>query len=111
MSRRPAPEWIVRRGCSEFGLTAVERAVLMCLWDHAGTSREAFPSAPTIALETGFKVRAVKSALMELERRKFTMRAPAPAPTRGHSRRAVTYVLEPSPRMVVRLESVVQDVH
>lgn len=96
MSRRPAPAWIARRGCSHYGLSAVERAVLMCLWDHADARNEAYPSAPTIADETGFNVRSVKRALVVLELRKFTSRSADSAERGKHSRRAVHYVLEQS---------------
>ncbi|MGN7859499.1 helix-turn-helix domain-containing protein [Microbacterium sp. 22303] len=100
MSRKPAPVWIARRGCSHFGLSAVERAVLMCLWDHADARNEAYPSAPTIAAETGFGDRAVKSALAELEQRGFTARAAGSSPRGAHSRHAVRYVLTTSPKLV-----------
>lgn len=103
MSRKPAPEWIARRGCSQFGLSAVQRAVLLCLWDHANSARESWPSAPTIARETGYSDRAVKAAFVALSDRGFITRMGVEhyGAGPGWSRHAVKWSLTESPRLVL----------
>ena len=103
MSRKPAPEWIARRGCSQFGLSALQRAVLLSLWDHANSSRESWPSAPTIAAETGYSDRAVKAALVTLSDRGFITRMGTEHYESGSSwsRHAVKWSLTESPRSVI----------
>lgn len=103
MSRKPAPEWIARRGCSQFGLSAVQRAVLLCLWDHANSDRVSWPSAPTIARETGYSDRAVKGAFVALSDRGFIIRMGVERyESSGQwSRHAVRWSLTESPRLVI----------
>lgn len=103
MSRKAAPVWIARHGCDRYGLSGIERAVLLCLWDHATYERLATVSQPTVAKETGFSVRSVAYAFAALERRQFTSRygvvdyGPG---VNGRSREVVTWTLTASPRMV-----------
>lgn len=103
MSRRPAPAWIARRGCSHHGLTATQRAVLLCLWDHADSRDAAFPGVPTIAAETGFSERAVKYALVELEARQFIVRRldTQPVEPGRWKRKAVEWLLTATPGGVI----------
>lgn len=98
MARRVTPRWVTREVISRFGLTAPERAVLLCLWDHANADLVSWPSHPTIARETGFSERTTKDATKVLHRRGFIRREDGrgpfdPAP---HDRRAVRWVVESS---------------
>lgn len=105
MSRKPIPEWIARRGCTHHGLTAIQRAVLMCLWDHADGQRKAFPGIPTITAETGFSDRSVKYALVDLEARRFITRVEQPSLEPGKWRRkAVQWSLTANPSGVLRMQ-------
>ena len=74
-SNRPAtPEWARRETVPRYGLTMLERAALLCLWDHAyywreeGGPRLALSnwSQPQIAREVGCTDRAVRRALVAL---------------------------------------------
>lgn len=74
-STRPAtPDWVRREAVPRYGLTMLERAALLCLWDHAHYWRdEGGPrlvlsdwSQPQIAREVGCTDRAVRRALVVL---------------------------------------------
>jgi hypothetical protein len=113
MPRKLAPTWIVREGCSRYGLTALQRSVLLCLWDHANADMEAWPSTGLIASETGFSDRAVKGALVTLRERAFIRRSDGRRPgERGDwSRHAVRWTVATSPREVVGNLAVVHQMH
>lgn len=111
MARRPAPEWVVRESVARYGLTAPERAVLLCLWDHSDRYGLAFPSHATISRETGFAERTTKAATAVLHRRGFIRREDGRGPEEKapHDRRAVRWLVEQTPAWVDRL--LVQEVH
>lgn len=111
MARRVAPTWVTREVVEKFGLTAPERAVLLCLWDHANADLLSYPSHPTIARETGFSERTTKAATAVLHRRGFIRREDGrrPGDIAPHDRRAVRWVVEASYGFIDRDQ--VQEVH
>ena len=111
MGRRPAPEWVVRESVPRYGLSAPERAVLLCLWDHADRAGLTFPSHPTIVRETGFAERTTKAATAVLHRRGFIRREDGRTPYEKapHDRKAVRWIVEPTPVWIDR--RLVQEMH
>lgn len=76
-SNRPsAPAWTRRESADRYGLSAIERSALLCLWDHARYWRESATaprlvlsdwSQPQLAREIPCSSRAVRYALDRLE--------------------------------------------
>ncbi len=72
--------------------------------DHADKQGLTFPSQPTIARETGYGLTATKAATSVLHRRGFIRRADGLGPDDAvpHDRKAVRWVVEPTPAWVDR---------
>lgn len=75
-NRPSVPSWARRDSAERYGLSAIERSALLCLWDHAHYWREsaAAPrlvlsdwSQPQLAREIPCSSRAVRYALDRLE--------------------------------------------
>ncbi|GGM41920.1 helix-turn-helix domain-containing protein [Microbacterium saperdae] len=111
MARRVTPTWVTREVVSRFGVSASERVVLLCLWDHANGDLESWPSHPTIARETGLSERKTKEAVKVLHRRGFTRRADGRGPDDPplNDRKAVRWLMVPTPALIDR--SLVHPVH
>lgn len=61
------PAWVHRKTCERYGLTMLQRAALICLWDHADArTLLSRPSQAQIAREIGCTDRAVRAALVVL---------------------------------------------
>ncbi len=79
-ARPTIPAWVHRKTCERYGLTMLQRSVLICMWDHA--DRRTFRtdwSQAQIAAEIGCGWRAVHDALAVLrERRLIAVYSAAP---------------------------------
>ncbi|WP_215170959.1 helix-turn-helix domain-containing protein [Microbacterium sp. ISL-103] len=105
------PSWVTREVVSRFGLSAPERAVLLCLWDHANKYLVSWPSHSTISRETGFSESTTKGATKTLHRRGFIRREDGRGPfdAAPHDRKAVRWVMEASYLFID--QALVQEVH
>ncbi len=64
------PAWVHRQTCERYGLTMIQRAAFICLWDHADArTLLSHPSQAQIAREIGCRERAVRYALATLYER------------------------------------------
>lgn len=66
-ARPMIPAWVHRQTCDRYGLTMLQRAAFICLWDHADArTLLSHPSQAQMAREIGCKERAVRYALVTL---------------------------------------------